>query len=278
MVLSAAYADLAAKISTDLTAGEPSRANLGTEGVAFSWANGMPLTVASFVDSATISGLSVPVIHVAESGTPAGVVAEGGAKPQAIQLTTTTATLSKHAAQGTVTLERRQTAKNVIPAMLRTLASSLLMSFEAEAILALGNDAGSTVNGANNWLTNIVAAQAGVISQGGRPGLIILSGEDWATLVGELTTSAGLAINPSDQSAVGSLLGSQIHVSARVLPGQGFVLDPAAVCAFESEDGLLVVSDPYSKASTNEIVCTADLFASAYVVHPGLVVEVGVTP
>lgn len=277
MALSPAYADLATKISTDLTQGVASRGTLGENGVAFSWTQNMPTTMANFCAVAQAAGQSVPVTRVAPSGTPAAIVAEGGTKPSALTISTTAADLSKHAGQANFNLERRVAAPNVVPEVLRSLSASLLLSFETEAIATVTADAGGTpVTGGGAWLTNIVSAQGQIIGAGGRPGLLVMAPADWATLVNELSVAAGLCINPTDGSAVGELLGSLIHVSPGAVAGTAHVLDADAVVCFESEDGVLFISDPYSAASTNSIIVTADLFASAFVSSPGLVVPVTV--
>src|SRR5262245_27154098 len=97
-----AITDLAGRLVADLTAGRVARQSIGSNrATAFEWATGLPMTLARQVTSAITDGLSFNAVRVAPSGTPAGKVAPGAAKPAATTITLDPQQLAKYAGLST---------------------------------------------------------------------------------------------------------------------------------------------------------------------------------
>ena len=257
--------------------GAGARASVGATGQAFAWLGGQPQTVANFLPTQPVVGLTTDVLSVGASATPVGVVAEAQPKSNAIAFTPSTVTLPKHAGYGEVSLEQSKSYANIGNAVVTTLVQQSLMSFEESAMAAIAAGAGGTPVTAPTWVAAIVAGQAQILALGGRPAVLVLSATDYSDLVLELLGSSGVAITPDATSMIGAVLGTAIHVSPGLAPGTGWLLDPAAAVAFESETGPGALVDPYSRATSNMVNIVTDLFATTKVVQPALVCSVATT-
>lgn len=272
MALNAAITEIADLMARDLRTGTGTRETVGAKGEAWSWVGGLPVTLASFVGTTKSEGLSFPVTTVSpHATTPAKVVAEGALKPTATQLATQTISLKKFAGLSEVTLEQTLSTNGLLPAVAQTLGAGCLLAYEADAMATLDAQSGGTATGAT-WLAGILSAQAQIIGAGGSPGVVVVSHQDYAALIGELGGSAGFVTDP--RSAVGQAFGSLIHVSPKLATGKAFVLDGGAVLAVQHEQSPLGTTDPYSKSDVNVVRLVFDLVAATVVASPALVIEV----
>lgn len=272
MGLNTQFQAISAVIAQDLQSGTgTSRQSLGGGGTAFGWAAGLPRTLADFVTTKPTDGMSVNVTTVVPSGTPAAIVAAGAVKPNAVTITTASEPLVKHAGYGSANLEQYLDADGLSAAIASVLQAGCLLSFEAAAMGVLDSDSGATATG-TSWLQAIHNSQAVVIGNGGSPGVLVVSSADYGAILGEITSGAGFAVAPTD-SAIGSYMGSAVHVSPKLATGKVFVLDPGAVLAVESAKSPLVTVDSVSQAKNNITTIVADLLATTIVVNPVLVCE-----
>lgn len=274
MGLNTRFTEISTLIARDLQSGTgTSRQSLGGGGSAFGWAGGLPRTLADFVTTRQSSGMTVNLTTVVpNAATPAQVVAPGAPKPNAITIASAPEPLVKHAGYGEAQLEQYLDAEGLAAAIASVLQAGCLLSFEAAAMGVLDADAGATASGAT-WLAAIHGGQATVIGNGGSPGVLVVSSADYGAILGEITSGAGFAISPTG-SAVGSYMGSAVHVSPKLPTGKAYVLDPSAVLAVEHENSPLVIVDSVSQAKTNITTIVADLLATTVVVNPVLVAEV----
>lgn len=274
MALAAAFTDLAAQIQKDYAAGVPTRTNIGTNGQAFGWAAGMPMSVANFISTMQIDGRSVPIGSVTPSGTPVAIIGAGSPKPSAVTVSVAPVTLAKHAGVGVANLEDSMDAQGLIPAIGSVLAAGAVLSFEAAAMTHI-DTATTNASSAATWHQSILEAQGDVIANGGSPGLLIVSAADYAAIVSDLAASPGFALDP--RSPVGQYFGAAVHVSPKLPTGKAFVLDPAAFVAVESNTGPMILVDPFSQAASNKIQIVVDVFAAVGTVNAALAVECTVT-
>ena len=266
--------DFSQKIIDDLRQSGMSRGTLGG-GIAFGWTEQLPPTIASYCATELVEGMSVPTVRVSESGTPATIVAEGAPKPTGTVIATGTTPLRKFAGLGTFTMEASLTASGVAAAVAAVLGSSALMAFEEHAMGVLETDAGETATG-GTWTAALAAAQGVLLGNGGRPALTIVSAADYGTLLGEISAGAGFSQSPD--SPVGAFYGSPLHVSPRLAAGSAFVLDTAAVVAFQHRESPLVVCDAVSQAEVNTARLVIDIVGAVAVANPQHVVAATKTP
>lgn len=277
MALSSKFTDITELIAKDLRAGQgTSRQSVGGGGVAFGWSgdNKMPRTLADYVSVAKCAGMSFSSTVVAPSGTPAAPVNPGAPKPAAVTITTATEALIKHAGIGEANLEATLDAAGLAPAIVSVLSAGCLMSFENAAMATLTTDAGGSATGAS-WIEAITAGQAAVLGAGGAPGLLVVSSQDYGSLLQEIAGGAGFAADPG--SPIGAFFGSLIHASPKLAAGTAFVLDPGAVLAVEQENSPIVIVDAVSQANLNKTRIVADLIATTVVTNAQLVVATTVT-
>jgi hypothetical protein len=273
VALNTVFTDLATKIASDYAAGAATRMNIGTKGVAFGWTGGMPRTIAEYVPTAQVAGMSVPVGQVTLSAsTPPAVVTPGSPKPTSVDLAIAPVALQKFAGKGVCTLEGTLEAAGLIPAITSVLGAGCLLAYEAAAIAALDGVTGGESATAASWTEAILAGQADVLANGGSPGLIVVSSADFAAIVTDLGAKAGFTLDP--KSPVGSFFGSAIHVSPKAAAGKAWVLDPYAVLALENESSPFVTIDPFSLSGNNQIQLVADVIAGLAIVNPKLISEV----
>lgn len=272
MALSAQFKSVVDVLARDMSEGRASRQSLGGGTVAFGWAGGMPVTLASFVATTQSDGLTVPAVHVTLSPTtPPAKVAAGAAKPKGVAITAGTIQLNKYAGYGEVTLEQIVDGVGMQAAVASVLGAGSLLAFEADAMAVLDAATTGTASGAT-WLAGILAGQAQVVGAGGSPGVLVVSAADYAAVITELGGSAGFVTDPS--SPVGSFFGAAVHVSPKLATGKAYVVDPLAVVCVEHKDSPVLISDPYSSSTSNITKVVTDLFAATYVTNPALVVEV----
>jgi|GEM_PF-4252517 len=274
----ASLTDLGQKIADELAQGRPSRHSLGTTQEAFAWTEGMPPTLANYIGATPVSGMRFDFVTVSPSATPAAKVAEKAAKPVAVSFVPGTKTLSKYAGQGTWTLEADLSAEALAAAVYQVIAGQCLMALEADILDVL--DAGAAIDipgtATDTWPALLLAAQAAILGAGGRPGVIVVSPTDYAEMMTTGGESGGFAMfNDPEAGPLGRLLfGSAVHVSPALEAGTAYVLDPAAVLVGENENSPVVIANPYTSASTNEIQLVVDLIAAAAVVQPGAVAQI----
>jgi hypothetical protein len=137
-------------------------------------------------------------------------------------------------------------------------------------VLDLGNTSPPVEYTAGKFVEGILTAQATVRGAGGNPSVIAISAPDAAVLGAAMMPSTAI----QNLNGSGVFAGSVVHVSAALNPGDALVLDPAAVTLGWNVDSPAVISDPFSKANTNEVVITLDLLARAVVTVPSLVASV----
>lgn len=264
-----AVTDLAGRLLADLSAGRTARQSIGSRAVAFEWASGLPMILARQVNSAVVDGLSYRAVRVAPSGTPAGPVAPGAAKPQAVTITTDTEALTKYAGIATFQTEQALDADGLVPALASVIGNSCLMAYDASCGAVLTADAGLTASGAD-WPSAILAGIAAVAGAGGAPGVLSIGAADYAEVV--KSPGAGYAMNPVD--GVPAMYGLRIVLGAGIAAGTAFVIDPNAVLATENALSPLAIVNPYAAMATNEISLAVEMFAGFTVTSPGGVCEV----
>jgi len=260
-------------LTNELNAGRGSRQSLGAKAQPFAWSAGLPPTLADYCATATSAGMTFPAVIVGNSSTPAGLVAERGLKPLGASFTTANIPLRKFAGRATFTLEQTLDSAGLANVLTHVLGGQAVQALEAEGVAQLEASASETVNG-TTLVEAVVAAQARVLANGGRPGILVLGTGGYADLVANGAT--GLVTDPA-AGPVGRWLGMAVHVSPAVTdPAAAFVLDPDSVLVIQHETSPLVILDPFSNSSTNEISLVVDLVAAVAVTSPGGVVKASV--
>jgi len=259
-------------IRADIASGKGSRVSLGAKDAVFGVGD-LPPTLADYAEKATTPGMSFDATTVTPSATKAGKVASGAPKPNAITLGTAPVALAKYAGMATLTLERQISAQGIASAIYQALGGQALMAYEVDAVAALA--AASTPATAATYLAGIAGAQASLLSQGSRPGVVSIPASLYATVVGEVVAGPGFGSDP--RSPVGTIFGSLVHVSSATST-EVTVFDPAAVLAVNHEDSPLCISNPYSSSDTNEISLVLDLVAAFVVTNAAGVAAFTVGP
>lgn len=234
-------------IREDLAAGRGTRTTISNSGAVFGVQEGMPPTIADFATQVECDGMTFPVATIAPSATKVAKVAEGGVKPTAITLTHSTVTLEKWSGLAELTLENQLSSAGIHTAIYTALAGQAYLSYEGYAYAAVAAAAADTT--ATTFLGGIAAAQATLLSKGSRPGVVIVPFGVYDELVGEVVAGPGFGNDP--RSAIGTVFGSLVHVSSAT-GTEVVVADPEALLAVRHVSSPLVVSDPWSKADTNE--------------------------
>jgi hypothetical protein len=264
--------DLAGRLLADLENGQARpKQSIGAKDVPLGWATGLPRTVASFVASATVDGLSYGATTITGTGTPAKKVAAKGAKPTVVTVAQTTQTLDKYAGMALLTVEDQVRTEGLIAALATVITRQCLLAFDADVLADLAAAGGPTATGPT-WAAAIPAAIGILAGTGHAPGLLVLSGEDYAAAVG--APGAGYALDPTQ--AVVTLFGVPIVISPSAVAGTGYLIDPASVLVTEYAEGPLAILDPYSMADTNEVRLIVDWFAASVVADPSGVVAITV--
>jgi hypothetical protein len=271
MALSTTLTNFAAELATELAAGRPARISLGSKGEAFSWLNGMPTTLANYVNTGQVTGMTTDVVIVEPSATPAAKVAEGTEKPLAVKFTPKTVTLSKFAGYAEWTLEAQLSTNALANVVANVIAAQCLQALETDCVAALdtAGTAGDPVSGATLQAA-VIAAQAQVLSNGGRPSIVVLGTDGYADLVS--LGSTGFVVDPT-AGPIGTWLGSVVHVSPSVAAGTAYVLDSNAMFIAENELSPIGIISPYNQARSNKVELVVDILAAPVVVAPALVVK-----
>jgi hypothetical protein len=102
----------------------------------------------------------------------------------------------------------------------------------------------------------------------------VVSSLDYGAVMAELGQQSGFSHDP--QSAVGSFMGSVLHVSPKAPAGTAYVLDTTAVLCVEHKDSPMLLVDPFSQSSDNKTRIVGDMFAVTVVVNETLVCAVTV--
>ena len=266
--------DLSELIASDLQKSTSTRQNLGGGGAAFGWwADGLPPTLANYVQTSMASGMSVPLTLVGESGTPAIPVAPGVDKPAAVTITEITEPLTKFAGYGSVQLENQLNAAGIYPAVVGVLSASTLKAFEAHAMGVLAAQAGESGND-DTWISAIYSGQGIVLANGGRPSVLVASAADYGAIMSEVAASPGYSLDP--ESPTGAFAGSRIHFSSGLASGTAYVLDSSAVVCIQHDQSPVLSIDSSGINNTTRVI--ADLVATTRVTSPPLVCEITVTP
>jgi HK97 family phage major capsid protein len=276
ITLPASITNLAEKIVADLSDGRAARQNLGDgKAAAFGWTEGLPPTLAQYVASAETPGLRFDYVTVTATATPAGKVAEGAPKPAGVVFTPGTETLDKFAGYAEWSLEQDLNTSALAGAVYQVLAGQCLMAYEAD-LMALVSGAATLAGTGTTWAAALLDAQAQVLGAGGRPGVFVVSSQDYAELMTENAGAGGFAMfaDPESGPLGQRLFGSAVHVSPGLPAGPGYLLDPTAVVAVEHQVSPVVTVDPYSLATTNKIRLVVDLVAGGAATAPGLIATV----
>jgi hypothetical protein len=271
----AGVTSLADRLVEDLGAGRVARQSFGTRAVAFEWAAGLPMILARVpgITSAVVDGLSFQVTRVTRSGTPAGKVAAGAPKPVGTQVANDSENLAKYAGLATFQTEQALTTAGLVPALAAVLTHDILLAYDADCGAVLDADNGLTASAAD-WPGAILGGIAEVASEGGAPGVLVLSPADYPAAV--QSPGVGYAMNPVD--GVPALWGLRIVLMSSLVAGTGYVLDPAAVMATENAISPTAVIDPYSQLDTNAVRCAVEAFLGWTVTSPGGVCQITKTP
>lgn len=267
-----AVTDLAGRLVADLTDGRAGRESVGARDVAFGWTTGLPSIIATHVSSVVVEGRTFNAVLVAPSGTPAGKVAEGGAKPAGVTITSTPVATNKYAGLANFSTEQAIGTDALVPALAAVLSTSALLAYDADCVTALDQQAGAVAEGAT-WPEAILAGIGQVSANGGSPGLLVLSAEDYAAAV--MSPGVGYASDPA--TGVVALFGLPIVLAASLAAGKAYVMDPAGAMAAEGADGPFAVVDPFTGLGTNAVRLAVEYFAGFVVTSPGVVCEVTLT-
>lgn len=265
--------DLAGRLIADLESGARPRQSIGARDVPLGWAAGLPRTVANYVASATVDGLSYGATTITATGTPAAKVARKGVKPTAVTVSQSTQTLDKYAGLAVVAVEDQLRTEGLIAALASVITRQCLLAFDADVMADLAAAGGPTAGG-TTWAEAIPAAIGVLAGSGHAPGLLVLSGADYAAAVG--APGAGFALDPTQ--AVVTLFGVPIVISPSAVAGTGYLLDATSVLVTEFVDGPLAVVDPFSMLDTNEVRLAVEWFASSVVADASGVVKITVGP
>jgi hypothetical protein len=271
MALSTSITNLAGELAGELNAGRPARVSMGAKGDAFSWLAGMPTTLAQYVATGQVDGLTANVVVVEPSATPVTKVAEGAPKPNAVKFTPTTVQALKYSGYAEFTLEQYLSTAALASVIANVLGAQCVQALEADTIAALeaAGAAGDPVSG-TTLQSAVIAAQAQVLSNGGKPSIVVLGTDGYADLVS--LGSTGFVVDPTS-GPIGTWLGSIVHVSPTVAAGTAYVLDSSAVFIAENEASPVGIINPFSQAKSNKVELILDVIAAPVVVAPGLVVK-----
>lgn len=264
--------DLAAALTRRLTDRTGGRESIGNRAVAFDWTSGGPSVLASRVTRETIDALSFSAVRIGKSATPAGKVAEKGQKPVGTTTTVVPVALAKYAGLSVFSTEQALSTIALLPALTNALFSQALVAYDTDSVAALAADHGPEVSG-TTWSSAILAGLAAVITAGGNPDLLVMSGVDYAAAIE--SPGSGYVLSPLD--AVPTLYGCEIAVCVGAPAGTAYVADSRAILSVDHSATPGVVLDPYSSLGTNEVRLAAEFFAVTFVSNPGSVAEVTVT-
>ena len=268
-----AVTDLAAELARQIEQGVTPRATLGAQDVAFAWTTGLPPLVANVAVRSLVEGGSFDAVVISPVGGPPPATAEGGTKPTLVQLTPQTVALSKYAGLAVFSTERAINTDLLVPAVGAVLIGQCLRGFDVACIAALAAAAPAPILG-TTWSAAILAGVGEVIGNGGYPSVLVMNPADYAAAVE--SPGQGYAADPT--TAVPSLFGLQIILSAAVTAGTAYVLDPGALMVGQAARSPYVVLDPYSGLSTNEVRIAGEVYGGVIVPAASCVAAVSKSP
>lgn len=252
--------------------GTSARATVGDTSIAFGWNEGQAATVARYVESAKTDGLSSTAFRVTPSATPAAKIAEGGTKPNAVNLVSFQIQLSKFGGLATFSLEQALTVTALLPALNATLIGQSLVAFDTDCVATLAADHGAEATGAS-WTEAILNGIAEVASTGQNPTLLVMAPADYAAAVQDPS-----AVFSSDLAAgINALFGLQLAVVVGAVAGTAYVMDARAASALEHTASPLFTLDCYTLADTNRARLISEIVAGFVVTQPAGVCEITVT-
>ena len=264
---SSTVVDLAQELSSQAAAGGAGRATVaGDRAVAFSWADAGPWAATVF-DAVTVEGLTYRSTLVEPSGTAAAKVAKGGTKPGVVTITTATKSLPKYSGMARVFTEDVIDTANLVGAIGTVLFDVILDALSAD-VAAVFAGAALDATGAS-WSAAILNA-VGVLP---RAQLLVLAPADMAAVV---SPAGGFTASNSD--ALMSVFGLVVLPLPGLPAGTAYVCTSSAVTMFDSAKSPLMLLDPYSASTTNEVLVVGDVFAAAELTSPGNAVAVTVAP
>lgn len=250
------------------------RATLSSQnGLADVFAAYAPFSLASTIGTVAVDGLSYNSATVTETATPAKKVAEKGAKPEAVTLSSASTPLNKYAAKATLTLEQllstRELERVVGGVMLRQCVAAL----DADIATALAT--ASAVTTTEHGSAAVLAAIADLIGKGANPTHIGVNPADWAGIVGATTTGGGyLNMGDAEAGPRGTLFGLQLVPAAKVPAKTAYVYDANALVVAENVHSPLLFLGP--ETDTNESTVIVDVLAVPVLAAPTAAAKVAV--
>ena len=260
-------ASIAAVLESDLRSGVPQRRSIDSRALVTS--PSFPTTLASFITPTVVEGSSAHITKVSKTAQPVSVVAAGAVKPVAVEISTESVDLKKFAGRATYHLETSRANAGLEAALYSALAGQALSAFESACMTELTLGGTSVSYSAGKLLDGVFEGFATVIAGGGRPSVIVVHPADLPTLA-----STFLSSDPGQGIAAGYFAGAAVHISPAQSAGSVTVLDPAGIALLWQADSPMVLVDPYSGSSTNDISIVVDLIAAPRVTNGALVAVV----
>lgn len=265
---SAAVVDLADELTRQLSSsGNAAKASIGDRTAAFAWTGGSRPSPLSVFSSVLVEGLTYRTSVVSPSGTPAVKVAPGAPKPTAVTVASGTKTMPKYAGQATILTEAIIDSVGLIPAIESVIFDQVLRAFYIDVADEVDNAALATTGA--DWQSAILNG-IGVLPDAD---ILVISPQDLASV---LSPASGYAVALAD--AIPVVFGLGLIALPGLAAGAAYVMKSSALVVFDTKLSPLVLCDPYSKSSTNEVVLVCDAWAAAQLVAPGAAVKVTVSP
>jgi hypothetical protein len=220
----------------------------------------------------TVDGRHTTVVSVRDGAVKAGKVAEGAAKPSPVVVfESEDVDLAKYAGMAVLPVESAMFVSNLEPALVTVMGGQIIRAIEADAVTAIIADAGVVITGAADITAGVLAAIAGIRSNGGTPGVVGFNDSDWIALA-SATLAAGGQVDFS------SYLGLVPVLVPGLAAGSAIVLDGSCVSVLEPAGGPLCVVDIYTELTNNNVRVVIEEWAVSKVTSPGGVATVAVTP
>lgn len=268
---------LATRIRAAIDSGHGGRLQVSDSEQAFSWAPGLPTTLLAYLATGTADSRKSTMVTAKNSATPAGPVAEGGAKPDGVEFVTADADLTKYAGTAKLTVEQSQFVKNIETAVAAVLDGQIIRALEVDAAAAIVADAGVTITAAADVTAGVLAAVAQIKTNGGSASVVGLTADDWIELM--TATGAGGYLNFSnpENGPAGTWMGLAPVIVPSLPAGTSIVADGRACGVLEVPGGPLCIVDPFTEMKNNKINIAVEAWALAAVTNPGAVATVTTT-
>jgi hypothetical protein len=274
----AVISDLASRIRTAIDTGHGGRLVVSDSEKAFAWNAGPAVTLLSFLATDTVDGRRTTVVTARNSATVIGPVAEGGQKSNVVDFASAEVDLLKFPGQATLTVEAAQFTKNIETAVASVMTDQIVRAIEADAATVIDAGAGVVIDAATDITSGVLAAIAGVRSNGGSPNVVGLNAADWIAIMEATGASGYLNFSSPENGPAGTWLGLAPVIVPGLAAGNAIVADGRCVTVGEPKGGPLAIVDPFTMAGTNKIVITVEAWAHTSVGSPGGVATVTVTP